>query len=325
MLDQPVTGLAAWVRATLAREHYLLRLPDACLAELDIVLRESRANPLPAIVTSPAEFQLSACRAFMAKVKAALDEGVRVALVDRLPVEAMSVEEGRTLFWLLSSLIARPVAQKRYGHLPNGMMTDVVDTGAKPTPDSGVRPDQTNVDLIYHNDNAYNRLMPEYVGLLCLQVAKAGGLSRVMSFHTAHNALLARFPERLPRLYRPFVFDRQKEHFPDEPPTFEAPVFEYDGHALRARLGLHQVRNGYAMRGEPIDGETRAAIDALDRVFADTALAFDFMMERGQMQFANNRQVGHSRTQFEDHADPAARRQMVRLWMRDAGHRGYSG
>ena len=325
MLGQSIEGKAAWTRKTLSTSDYLMHLPRTCLAELDAVMKEIRANPLPAIVWTPDQFNLAACRKIMAQVKAVLDHGVRFALLDRLPVESMSKEEGKTLFWLLSSLIARPVAQKRYAYLPNGMIADVLDTGAKPTPGSGVRPDQTNVDLIYHNDNAYNRVMPKYIGLLCLQTAKSGGLSRVMSFYTVHNALLARFPEHLPRLYQPLVFDRQKEHFPDESPIFSAPVFEYDGQALRARLGLHQIRSGYAMIGEPIDVETQAAIQALDQVFADTSLSFDFMMERGQMQFANNRQIGHSRTQFEDHEAPEARRHMVRLWMRDEGHRGYGG
>lgn len=325
MLHHSIEGKSAWIRRSLDTSDFFMRLPAACLAELEAVLHEIRANPLPAIVYTPDQFDLRACRTFMGQVKDVLDHGVRFALIDRLPVESMSKEEGKALFWLLSSLISRPVAQKRYAYLHNGMIADVVDTGAKPTPGSGVRPDQTNVDLIYHNDNAYNRVMPEYVGLLCLQMAKSGGLSRVMSFYTAHNALLERFPDRLQRLYQPFIFDRQKEHFPEEPPTFEAPVFEYDGKTLLARLGLHQVRNGYAMRGQPMDPETKGSIEALDQVFADTTLTFDFMMERGQMQFVNNRQIGHSRTQFEDHEAPEARRHMVRLWMRDEGHRGYGG
>ena len=36
---------------------------------------------------------------------AMLDDGVRFALADRLPVKSMSKEEGKSLFWLLSSLI----------------------------------------------------------------------------------------------------------------------------------------------------------------------------------------------------------------------------
>ena len=110
-----------------------------------------------AVIYTPDQFASVACRTFMVRVKAVLDEGVRFALVDRLPVESLTNEEGRILFWLLSSLIARPVAQKRYGHLPNGMIADVVDTGAKPTPGSGVRPDQTNVELIYRSSSTTAR------------------------------------------------------------------------------------------------------------------------------------------------------------------------
>jgi len=41
-----------------------------------------------------------------------------------------------------------------------------------------------------------------------------------------------------------------------------------------------------------------------------------FQMERGDMQFVNNRFVLHSRTAFEDHAEPERRRNFLRLWMK---------
>ena len=43
----------------------------------------------------------------------------------------------------------------------------------------------------------------DYVGLLCLRQALSGGHSRVISFHSAHNALLVRHPNELPRLTSP--------------------------------------------------------------------------------------------------------------------------
>ena len=61
----------------------------------------------------------------MRSVRAALDEGVRFAVVDRLPLDELSDDEGRALHWLLSSHIARPVAQK----LDGTMIYDVHDTG----------------------------------------------------------------------------------------------------------------------------------------------------------------------------------------------------
>ena len=36
-----------------------------------------------------------------------------------------------------------------------------------------------------------------------------------------------------------------------------------------------------------------------------------------QMQFVDNRALGHSRTAFDDYPDPEQKRHLVRLWLRD--------
>lgn len=61
-----------------------------------------------------------------------------------------------------------------------------------PLPGSGVRPGKSNVELLLHNDNAYNHLMPGAAGLLCNRAAPSGGISRVMRFATLHITRLAR-------------------------------------------------------------------------------------------------------------------------------------
>jgi hypothetical protein len=320
MLNDRVAGRQAWTRASLNTGDWLFRFDRACQIELETIVEELRANPLPTILLTPDLFEFNACRAVMGRVREALTTGVSFAVVDRIPVDAISVEEAKSLYWILSSLIARPVAQK----LDGTMIYDVHDTGMQALPGSGIRPDKTNVDLTFHNDNAYNRCMPQFVGLFCMRQAKSGGLSRLMSFQSAHNALLEDYPDLLPRFYRPFHFDRQKEFFPGEHPIFSAPMFEYDGR-LRARLAPYQVRNGYAMLNEPVDGETASAIAALDEVFSRAALIAEQFMEAGQIQYVNNLEIGHSRTGFVDHDDPALRRYLVRLWLRDTGHRGYRG
>ena len=92
------------------------------------------------------------------------------AVLDRLPMAELERDEAIQLYWLLSSLLARPVAQKLNGQ----MFYDVMDTGAKLKPGSGIRPTVTNVDLRFHNDNSYNETPPDYVCLLCLHPAMAG-------------------------------------------------------------------------------------------------------------------------------------------------------
>ena len=70
-----------------------------------------------------------------------------------------------------AALVARPVAQSLSGI----MIYDVEDTGQQATPGSGIRPDKTNIELSFHNDNNYNRAPPDYVGLLCLRPARRVG------------------------------------------------------------------------------------------------------------------------------------------------------
>jgi hypothetical protein len=145
-----------------------------------------------------------------------------------------------------------------------------------------------------------------------------------LSFHAVHNELLARHRELLPRLYRPFWFDRQREFFPGEPDTFFAPVFE-DGAEIRTRISTHQINAGYALRGEPLDNEGRAALDAMLEIFEDPAIAADFDFAPGEIQFVDNRTLGHSRTEYEDWPEPEKKRHLVRLWLRDHGRRAYPG
>jgi alpha-ketoglutarate-dependent taurine dioxygenase len=325
MIDHRIEGPSAWRHADIREADYRVFLGPECLDEIRRVVDDIRAHPLPAILRSPADFDMTNCHATMAEVRRILKEGVRFAVVDRLPVEELSKHEAETIYWLLSSMVARPVAQK----LDGTMIYDVHDTGAQALPGSGVRPDKTNIEIRFHIDNAYNTTPPDYVGLLCLRTAKSGGTSRVLSFHTVHNALRKRHPALLPRLYQPFWFDRQKEFFPGEPETFFAPVFEVGGEdhgeELRSRFSAHQINGGYKMRGERLDNEGAAALAATLDLFEDPEIAIDFEFQPGEIQFVDNRTLGHSRTEFEDHPDPAQRRHLVRLWLRDHGRRAYTG
>ncbi len=322
-LSQPIEGQSAWVRADLRPADWLVALDDASIDEIRRTVDEFRAYPLPTIVLDPRDFDMPACRRAMARTREILGSGVRFAVVDRQPLDDMTAEEATRIYWLLASMIARPVAQKLDGTL----VYDVLDTGQQALPGSGVRPDKTNIEIRFHIDNAYNASPPEFIGLLCLRRAMSGGHSRVISFHSIYNRMLSDCPERLPRLCKPFWFDRQREFHPGEIPVFAAPVFEDGGEhrGLKARFSIHQINSGYALKGEPVDPQGKAALAALLDLCEDEALSVDFDLEPGQIQFVDNRALGHSRTAFVDHPDPAQKRHLVRLWLRDHGRRAYPG
>jgi hypothetical protein len=86
---------------------------------------------------------------------------------------------------------------------------------------------------------------------------------------------------------------------------------------LQTRFGVHQIRNAYALVDGGMDGVTEAAILALEDAFAVEATAVTMTFWPGQIQFLNNRVIGHARTEFFDSDEPQRKRNLVRIWLRD--------
>jgi alpha-ketoglutarate-dependent taurine dioxygenase len=317
MLDHEVIDRRAWTRDTVTAADWTVPLSAAAIDEIltlaDIVARQ----PLPVLMLAPDQFTLPACREAMSRVKAILHEGIGVALVDRLPLDRLTREQAVAAYWVLGRLVGQPVAQKWDGT----MIYDVTDTGR--TFGYGVRGSWTNVELSFHTDNAFAVAPPDYVGLCCLMPAREGGISRFASLYTVHNEMRRRYPRELARLYRPLYYDRQAEHAPGDPKVSWAPCFTYESGRLRARFSPGLVKKGYALMETPLDREAADALDALADVMADTRLWMEFTIERGQLQFLNNREFAHYRSEFVD--DETRKRHLIRLWFRTEGRPFYDG
>jgi alpha-ketoglutarate-dependent taurine dioxygenase len=309
----------AWRRGDVAPADWLEPVPAACLEELDEVVRRLRRAPRPALTLAPEEFEVAACGALMSRVRERLRTGVGLAVLDRLPVERYTADENRALCWLLGRLLGRPVAQKWDGT----MLYDVRDTGQ--ALEYGVRRSVTNLDLTFHTDAAWLDRPPELVGLYCINRAPEGGVSRFVSLCTAHEELRRARPDLLARLYRPFPWDRQAEHAPGDDRARWRPVFQYDGARFTACFNERLIETGAELAGAPLDAAGREAVAALAAVLEAPDLAVEFTIERGQVQFIDNRHFAHSRTDFRDHPDPARKRHLIRLWTREEGGPDFHG
>jgi len=314
-----LSGGLVWFGADLPPEAGLLPLGPEALDELDAVAALLADNPLPTLALDPGDFALDACRAQMRRAAALLEHGPGFCILDRIPVERFGREIATKLYWLLAGLLARPVAQKWDGT----MLYDVRDTGRPPG--NGVRPDITNAEQNFHVDNSYNLCPPDVVALFCLQTAMAGGVSGLVSFGAAHNEMRRRHPALLPRLYRPFLFDRQREHAPGDVMTIRRPIFEWRDGRLLGRISRFQIVNGHKLAGEPLDDEGAAALEAFNAIMDEERLRRDFVFQPGQIQFVANRSLGHKRTGFRDWPEPERKRHLVRLWLRDSGRPFYNG
>jgi alpha-ketoglutarate-dependent taurine dioxygenase len=246
-------------------------------------------------------------------VRARLETDTGLAVVDRFPVERYREEENRAIGWLLAAMLGQVVAQKVSG----ARLYDVRDTGQ--ALGYGVRRSVTNLAQPFHTDGGWLWMPPAFVGLFCLESALEGGLSRFVSLVTAHNELRRHRPDLLARLYRPFPWDRQGEHAPGEPRASSRPVYEYAGGTLASRYYEDYIRNGCTLAGVALDAEGRQALEAMREIVEDPANWVEFRIEKGQLQYLNNRQFAHSRTAFKDGSTSGQGRHMLRLWNRDEG------
>jgi alpha-ketoglutarate-dependent taurine dioxygenase len=315
----PFAGPIAWDRDRLGQDDGVILLDAESRRELDRIVDVLRHNPLPTPMLVPDEFEMPACRAMMARAKEELAHGVGFVIIDRLPLDEYSIDEARAVYWLLAQLVSRPVAQSWDGKV----IYDVRDLG-KP-PGNGVRPDITNAEQNFHTDNSYNLCPPDYVGLLCLRPAMEGGISGVVSFYAVYNEMLKSHPHLIARLFKPYLFDRQREHAPDEPRVLSHPLFEYEGERLVCRLSHRHVVNGHRMAGQDLDAEGLEALETLERTMMQPRFAREFFFEPGQIQIVDNIRCGHRRTGFKDYPEVDRKRHLIRLWLREGGRRFYNG
>ena len=309
----------AWLGGDLSTSDWMLEIDSASIDELrraaDLIAR----HPVEGLVRTPVDLCLPRMSGYFEHAREKLDDGVGFAVLDRLPVDEYPEQIMVELYWVIGQLIARPVAQKYNGQL----IYDVRDTAQKYS--YGVRGSWTNVELNFHTDNAFGKMPPDYVGLFCRRPARSGGVSRFCSLYSIHLALEQNHPQALRRLYEPMLYDRQKEHAEGEPPVTLAPFFSWRGGRLRARANPSLVRKGYQVAGITMEAELEDALQAVDKTSSAPELWYEAALERGQIQYLNNAEIGHYRSEFTDYDEPELKRHLYRLWHRKSGSVAYDG
>ena len=318
-LNHIVTDSRAWTKKDIHPPDCIIRLDASVRDEILGMADAIEANPLPTVLRHPSQFKIPAALEFMREVRRRLDTPPHVAVIDGMPLDEMETDHAIAAYWVLGQSIGRNVAQKWDGT----MIYHVRDTGVPWQ--YGVRGSYTSVELLFHNDNAFGNTLPHYVGLLCLQPAKQGGLSRFCSLHTIHNRMLEIYPSELKRLYESVFWDRQAEHQKGDSVVAWAPVFTYHGERLRTRANPSLIVNGYAVAEVDMDDETADAVGALKEVSEDPDLWFELPIERGHMQYINNIDIAHYRSEFVDYSDRQKKRHLIRTWHRDTGQVTYNG
>jgi hypothetical protein len=234
-----------------------------------------------------------------------LDAGHGFVLVRGLAVDELGEQGASIAYVVLGVHLGVPVSQNADGDL----LGHVRDDGSDPE-DPTVRRYRTRLAQPFHVDGS------DVVGLLCLQPAKSGGLSQIVSSVTVYNEVARRRPGLEPLLHEPWYFDRYGEERPGERPWFAAPIVS--GLPDRFRFVYLRWYIDKAQDHPDVPRLTDAQVELLelvDDLTQDPQLHLDMDFTPGDIQLLANRTILHSRTAYEDHDEPARRRHLLRLWL----------
>ncbi|CAM3940728.1 TauD/TfdA-like domain-containing protein [Bordetella tumbae] len=305
---EAITQPRGWNRTDLEQDSsWIYRLTSDDIAQLRGALSHALASGRSKMEMSRDDFPINeALRRKLKDLIASTQTEHGFKLMRGFPVGDYSEEELRIFYWGLGLQLGVPRPQGK----ASAFMSDVRDAGGTYRAKTG-RGYNTSSRLDFHADGS------DMVGLLVVRVAKSGGESMISSSIRAHNEMLAMRPDLVHVLYQPFVFSRQGEHAPEEPPYYEAPIFGMqDGHFvcrhIRNHINSAQLSFPEVPRLTPLQIE---ALDMLDATLARPDLCFSMNFEPGDLQFINNHIVLHARTEYEDEQEPERKRFLLRLWL----------
>lgn len=243
-----------------------------------------------------------------ARLQILLDEvlnGRGFVLIKGLPVERWSKREAAIAFLAIGAHLGALRMQNAEGHL----LGHVRDVG-RSSDDPHTRIYQTRERQTFHTDSC------DVVGLLCLQTAKRGGFSSLVSSTTIFNEMRRRRPDLLRVMLDPIETDHRGEVPEGSKPYFKIPVFNYhDGlvSTIYQRQYIESARRFADV--PPLTPRQIEALDLFDQLANDPNLHLMMELQPGDIQLVHNHTILHDRTAFEDFPEPQRKRHLLRLWL----------
>jgi len=312
ILRTPVTGPSAWKAADfLTDRSWMFELMPAHLREIGDAARALRARGIGPLEFTREDFPLPTLGPLLPGLLHDIEYGRGFVLIRGLNVADYDMDTLRVLYWGLGTHLGQIISQNSQGDLL-GVVTDM--EGGRYAKggyyEEGVRGHRTNAELEPHSDSS------DVVGLMCVRPARIGGYSQICSSMSIYNDILANHPEYIAPLTEGFHIDLiGKGKTASELSHSRIPVFSYFEGILSCRFNKRQIELGAEKNGTPL---TRLQQDALDYV-RDLSVREDFLLNMdfrpGDIQLLNNHCTLHSRSGYEDHADPDKRRLLLRLWL----------
>ncbi|HVJ96093.1 MAG TPA: TauD/TfdA family dioxygenase [Acidimicrobiia bacterium] len=302
----PITTGAVWNAESVgAPGTWTHVLDDAARSAIVAVATEMRDAGVTPESATPSTAKLDALAPLTSRLTEELRHGRGFALIRNFPVDLLDETTTELAYVAFGLEFGLPVSQDGTGTLLGHVRDQRV-----PRTTPAIRRYATNERQDFHTDGA------DIIGLLCLQRARRGGESRIVSAAAVYNQILATAPDALDVLYEPMCWDRNDEQGPGEPPFFAMPVLsDATGEPRFFYIGWY-IRDAQRHVDAPrLTAGQLAAMERIETIANDPAFYVEMDFQPGDIQLLNNAVILHSREAYEDDPDPARRRHLLRLWL----------
>jgi len=307
------TGKSVWYGPDMAlrKKEWIITLDSSEILELESAGQQFKLSGYSIGEMTKEEFPLPIFGKKLAALKRQLIEGIGFALLRGLPIEKYTEKEIATIFYGIGTHIGNARSQNAKGHV----LGQVRNMGLDST-DPKVRLYQTNERQTFHTDSC------DVVGLLCMQAAKSGGLSLLVSANTIFNEIRERRPDLLELLLQPIATDRRGEVPAGMLPYLLIPIFSYFQDKITPFYQRQYIESAQRFPTAPkLTPKHFEALNLFDELCNSPTLNLTMMLEKGDMQFVYNHAMLHDRTGFIDYPEIHKRRHLSRLWLSIEGDR----
>jgi len=312
ILPPDVCDRSAWYGSEVAgRADWIERLSKVEIAEVEIAVRELQASQVDLASLSANDVALPTLAPRLHRLLDEVLNGRGFVLIKSLPVDRWTRHQAAIAFLAIGVHLGGLRMQNAEGHL----LGHVKDLG-RSSDDPNTRIYQTRERQTHHTDSC------DVVALLCLQAAKSGGLSNLVSSTTIFNEMRRRRPDLLRVLLEPIETDRRGEVPEGSKPYFTIPVFNYHDGLISAIYQRQYIESARRFPGvAPLTEAQIEALDLLDQLANDPNLNLMMEFQPGDIQLVHNHTILHDRTAFEDFPEPERKRHLLRLWLAPSGAR----
>ena len=254
---------------------------------------------------SPDNFPLRIFNKHLSELSIKLLDGIGFEVITGLPVYRYSAEMIAIIFCGIGAYLGDARSQNSDGHL----LGHVRDIGANPN-DQNTRIYQTSQRQTFHTDSA------DVVGLLCVNEAKEGGDSLLVSAVTIFNQIVELRPDLVEYLFDPIATDRRGEIPIGELPFLTIPPLNLIDNLLTVFYQRQYIDSAQRFSGVlKLSKKHIEALDLFDSLANNTSLHLSMRLRPGDMQFVYNHAFLHDRTGFVDWTESTKKRHLLRLWL----------